>query len=275
MGLNAEAVLLLDGEGNALFAKNADDEHAPASLVKLMTLYLAYADLETRRVARADPVTISPKAARTPRYRIGLRASETVPFELLLDGMVIASANDAATAVAEHLSGNEESFVARMNAEATRLGLTATRFTNPHGLPDPNQRSTARDLATLTARLLEDFSAVRTLLGRKTFVYRGRVYTRRIPLLQDPGGIQAVKTGFTNEAGYNLAVAAWRGGQRFVAILLGAPSRALSFFDAQKLLRYGFVQSGGESSAEELRTLAGRNGPRLALPPPSPPSRKH
>lgn len=269
MALNAEAILLLDTEGNILFAKNAEEEHAPASLVKLMTLYLAYADLEAGRVGWEEPVRISPKAARTPRSRMGLRAGETVPFQLLLEGIAIASANDAATAVAEHLSGDEEDFVTRMNAEAKALGLTATRFANPHGLPDPNQRSTARDLAALTAKLLEDFPAVQALLGRKTFVYRGRVYNRRILLFQGPGDVQALKTGFTNEAGYNLAVAARRSGQRFLAILLGAPSRRLSFQAAQRLLQYGFVQAGLDPPAQERRGLRRPSGTRFSLLPPS------
>jgi len=265
IALNAEAVLLLDLDGKILFAKNAEDEHAPASLVKLMTLYLAYEDMKAGRVRREEAVTISPNAARTPRYRMGLRAGETVPFRLLLEGAAIASANDAATAVAEHLGGDEESFVARMNAEARKLGLTATRFANPHGLPDPNQRSTASDLAILTTRLLENFPAVRALLSRKTFIYRGKVYNRQIPLFQDPWGVQALKTGFTKESGYNLAVAAWRGGHRFLLIVLGAPSRVLSFLDAQKLLQYGFVEAGLEPSVEEPRPLPRRTGTRLSL----------
>lgn len=242
--LTAEAVLLLDDEGKILVEKNAEAEHAPASLVKLMTLYLAYQDQEAGRVELEEPVTISMRAAQTPRYRMGLRAGETVPLGLLLEGVAIASANDAATAVAEHLDGDEPSFVERMNAEAQRLGLAATRFANPHGLPDPGQWSTARDLATLMAKLLEDFPTVQALLGRRHFVYRGKVYTRRIPLAPVSWGLQALKTGFTNEAGYNLALAAARGGQRFLAILLGSQSRRLSFLDAQKLLQHGFAQLG-------------------------------
>ena len=251
--LSAGAVLLLDPQGNVLFAKNAEEEHAPASLVKLMTLYLAYEDLDAGRVEWEEPITTSLKASRTPRYRIGLRAGEVVPFGVLLEGVAIASANDAAVAVAEHLAGDEESFVARMNAKAHELGLAATRFANPHGLPDPGQRSTARDLAALTDHLLHDHPGVRTILGGKTFIYRGRVYSRRVPPLIEAGGIQAFKTGFTNEAGYNLAVVAWLEGQRFLGIVLGSPTRGLSFLDAQRLIRYGLVQSGLEPPAENRR----------------------
>ena len=253
LALTAEAVLLIDPRGNVLFAKNAEEEHAPASLVKLMTLYLAYEDLEAGWADWEDPVTVSLKASRTPRYRMGLRVGEVVPFGVLLEGVAIASANDAATAVAEHLAGDEESFVARMNAKAQELGLTATRYANPHGLPDPAQRSTARDLAALTDHLLHDFPGVRTILGGKTFIYRGRVYSRRVPPFIETGGVQAFKTGFTNEAGYNLAVAAWLDGRRFVGIVLGAPSRGLSFLDAQRLIRYGLMLSGLDPPAENHR----------------------
>jgi D-alanyl-D-alanine carboxypeptidase len=242
--LSAEAVLLLDAQGKVLFAKNASEDHAPASLVKLMTLYVACEAIEAGRAQWDEPAVISPRAAQTPRYRMGLRAGESVPLRTLLEGVAIASANDAATAVAEHLAGSEEAFVAQMNTKAEELGLRATHFANAHGLPDPAGRSTAEDLAKLTGRLLEDHPASRTLLGGATFVYRGRVYSRNIPLFHDPGGVQALKTGFTRAAGYNLAVAAWRAGERFVLIVLGAHSRSLSFRDARALLEYGFHETG-------------------------------
>jgi D-alanyl-D-alanine carboxypeptidase len=251
--LNAEAVLLVDTEGRTVFAKNPSLDHAPASLVKLMTLYLAFEDLEANRAELDDPVVVSHAAATTPRYRMGLRKGEIVALRTLLEGVAIASANDAATAVAEHLSGDEATFVARMNAKALDFGMTATRYANPHGLPDPQQRSNASDIAKLMARLLQDHPGARTMLGGQTFVYRGRVYARHISLFNDPGGVQALKTGFTREAGYNLAVSAWRGGQQFVMIVLGARTRAQSFLDGKKLLRYGFIEAGLDSQEEPRR----------------------
>jgi len=242
--LNAESVLLLDSEGRTLHSKHPDLVRAPASLVKLMTLYLALEDLEARRADLDEPVRVTSYAATTPKYRMGIRPGEQVALRILLEGVAIASANDAATAVAEHLSGDEVNFVARMNAKGQEMGLGNTLFTNPHGLPDPEQRSSARDLARLTMRLLRDHPAARPLLGGQTFIFRGRVYTRHIPLFHDPLGVQALKTGFTQEAGYNLAVAAWRDGQQFVMILLGCRSRQLSFLDAKRLLHYGFVETG-------------------------------
>jgi D-alanyl-D-alanine carboxypeptidase len=265
--LNAEAVLLLDAEGRTVFSKNPQVERAPASLVKLMTLYLAFDALDEGKVDLDDSVSISANAATTARYRMGLKAGERVSLRTLLEGVAIASANDAATAVAEHVGGDEATFVDRMNARARALGLTATRFANPHGLPDPSQRTVARDMAQLTARLLHDHPASRTLLGGQTFIYRGRVYARHIPLFDDPLGVQALKTGFTNEAGYNLAVGAWRGGQEFTMIVLGCRSRAQSFLDAKRLLHFGFVEAGLEPPSErpsprKSRPARARSAPR-------------
>jgi len=253
LSLSAESVLLVEPGGRTLYAKNPEDDRAPASLVKLMTIYLAYEDLEAGRVELDEPVVISGNAAHTPRYRMGLRTGEQVTVRTLLEGVAIASANDAATALAERLSGDEAAFVARMNMKAHELGLGGTRFANAHGLPDPAQRSTARDLAQLTARLLHDHPASRTMLGSQTFIFNGRVHTRHIPLFEDPGGVQALKTGFTSEAGFNLAVSAWRNGQQFVMIVLGARTRAQSFLDAKKLLRYAFVEAAGEPASERTR----------------------
>jgi D-alanyl-D-alanine carboxypeptidase len=139
--------------------------------------------------------------------------------------------------VAERLAGDEEVFVGRMNAEAERMGLTRTVFANPHGLPDPREHTTARDMAVLAQRLLRDFPESRELLGETEFPWRGRVFRRRIPLFRDPGGVTALKTGFTLEAGYNLAVAAARAGHRLLCIVLGAETRGLSFMDAGRLLQ--------------------------------------
>src|SRR5262249_29061399 len=163
--VSAEAVVLLDLEtGKVLFEKNAEGDRAPASLVKMMTLYIAYEELRAGNVAWAEPVTYGPNVKRTPRFRIGLVTGQVVPFETLLAAVAIASANDAATAVADRLAESEEKFVERMNAEAARLGLTHTVFANPHGLPDPRQRTTARDMATLAEALLRDFPESRILL---------------------------------------------------------------------------------------------------------------
>jgi D-alanyl-D-alanine carboxypeptidase len=240
--VSAEAVLLLDLDtGKVLFEKNAKEDRAPASLVKMMTLYIAYQDIRADRVSRGEQVMIGPNVMKTPRYRIGLVTGQVVAFDTLLAAVAIASANDAATAVAERLAESEEKFVERMNAEAERMGLAHTVFANPHGLPDPRQRTTARDMATLAENLIRDFPESRSLLGDTDFAWRGRVFRRRIPLFRDPGGVTALKTGFTLEARYNIAVAAaGRAGQKLLCVVLGAETRGLSFLDAGRLLKFGF-----------------------------------
>ena len=176
-----------------------------------------------------------PAAPLTPRYRMGLRAGELVPLARLLEGVAIASANDAATAVAEHLGGTEGAFVGRHERQGARSwGFTPPTSPTPTACPIPAQRSTAADLARLIATPAPRLSRRRgRCWAAQTFVYRGRVYSRRIPLFQDPGGVQALKTGFTREAGYNLAISAWRVGQHFVLIVLGSQTRSLSFRDAK------------------------------------------
>jgi D-alanyl-D-alanine carboxypeptidase (penicillin-binding protein 5/6) len=252
--VTAEAGLLLDlASGRVLYAKNVEEIRAPASLVKLMTLYLAYQDLRGGKIRLDDPSIVSHNAVLTGRYRMGLQAGQVVPVEILLAGVAIASANDAATALAEHLAGSEELFVERMNAEAQRIGLAHTRFANPHGLPDPLQRTTASDMALLAQTLLREFPESGDVLQRTEFVWRGRIYQRRIPLFRDPGGVTALKTGYTLEARYNLAVAAGKAGSRLLCIILGAETRGLSFLDAGRLLKFGFGEPVKEPRREPRR----------------------
>ena len=275
--LNAARALLIDSTtGQTLFSKDADSAHAPASLVKMMTLYLAFEDLQSGRVTMDDLVGVSLRASETPRYRMGLEAGELVPLRVLMEAVGIASANDAATALAEYLgSGDEAAFVARMNEKARELGLHATTFANAHGLPAPGQRTTARDMSELIARLLRDHPGARTILGGQSFVHRGRVYGRSIPLFKDPGGVEALKTGFTGEAGYNLAVATWRGGQEFLIIVLGAKTRQLSYLDAARALRFGFTEAGLDAPRPAPKSAAriirrGAKRPARAVKAPAP-----
>jgi UDP-N-acetylmuramoyl-L-alanyl-D-glutamate--2,6-diaminopimelate ligase len=243
--LDAESAVLLDAHGASLFEHQADSPHPPASLVKLMTLYLAFDDVAAGRVHLDDPVRISRYAVLTPHPRLPLREGDVVPLRILMQGVAIRSANAAATALAEHLAGAEPAFVDRMNDKARELGLGATRFATPHGLPHRHQWSTARDLARLLGRLVHDHPTSRRMLGRQAFRFRARVFARSIPLFRDPGRVEALKTGFTNEAGYNLAVAARRAGRLVLAVVLGSQTRALSFRDARTVLRAGPLHPAG------------------------------
>jgi D-alanyl-D-alanine carboxypeptidase len=250
--LTSNAALLLDlSTRRVLAAKNPEKEYPPASLAKLMTLYLAFEAMEQRGVRRYDRVLISRRAAKTAPSKMGLKAGERVALYTLLEAIAIISANDAATAAAEHLDKTEEAFVDRMNRKAKALGLTRTRFINPHGLPGPGQWSTAQDLAHLSLQLLQDHPGARELLSRRTFAYRGYLHRRQVPLYQNPGGIQALKTGYTEEAGFNLMVTAAQEGETLLCILLGASTRQARTKDARQLLHYGFANR--TRGAEDLQ----------------------
>jgi D-alanyl-D-alanine carboxypeptidase len=249
--------------GRVLYAKNPEGEHAPASLVKLMTLYLALESVRAAEIRLSDLVVVSSYAATVDRYRMGLRAGEWVSFQTLLEGVAIASANDAAVAVAEAVAGTIEAFVDRMNAKARKIGLSHTRFANPHGLPGGEQYATAADLALLTWRLLSDYLEAGRFLEGQRFIHAGRVFERRFPLFQNPGGIMALKTGYTAEAGYNLAVVAQKSGKHLLVVILGADSRGSSFSEAARLLNFGF------RNGEPPRALrSARQGPRLGASTP-------
>jgi D-alanyl-D-alanine carboxypeptidase len=258
-----------EGQVQVLYAKNPEGERAPASLVKLMTLYLALESVRAGEIRLSDVVLISPNAATADRYRMGLRAGERVTLETLLGGVAIASANDAAVAVAEAVEGSVEAFVARMNARAQEIGLVHTRFANPHGLPGGEQYATAADLALLALRLLADYPEAGRFLEGQRFVHRGRVYERHFSLFQNPGGILALKTGYTGEAGYNLAVVARKSGKQLLVVLLGAGTRGGSFSEAARLLNLGFKNGEPEppralKSARRgvrARAAAGRSVP--------------
>jgi UDP-N-acetylmuramyl-tripeptide synthetase len=233
--LDAPAAVVLDAEGLPRFAQHAERPRAPASLVKLMTLYLAFEALARGRVTPDATVDISASAATTPHPRLRLRAGDRVRVRSLLQAVAIRSSNAAATALAEAIAGNESTFVARMNETAEILGLDATRFANAHGLPHRHQRSTALDLARLLQRLCRDHHEARALLGRQVFAFRGARYVRTATLPRRRG-VLALKTGFTWEAGYNLAIAWQAPGVDRQVVVLGASSRARSFADARRLL---------------------------------------
>ncbi|HUR35545.1 MAG TPA: UDP-N-acetylmuramyl-tripeptide synthetase [Vicinamibacterales bacterium] len=232
------AVVMTEDAGHVLFARNEQLLRPPASLVKLMTMLVAFEAVAQGRVGLRDRVTISRYAALTPHPRLTLRAGDRVTLRTLLAATAIRSSNLAATAVAEHVAGAEGAFVSMMNARAAALGLTATRFATPHGLPHRLERSTAADLARLTRELVGRHPASRELLARRGVRCVGRAYRRTVPLLGARLGVQAVKTGFTWDAGYNLAITWQRGGRRLVGVLLGAASRAGSFADARRILRH-------------------------------------
>jgi len=243
LSVNAKAAALVDADsGQLLFDHNATARIPPASLTKLMTVYLAYDALRGGSVRLDDPVAVSREAARMGGSQIFLRRGDQIRFENLLRGVAIASGNDATVALAEHVAGFPGTFVAQMNAKAAQLGLRDTQFQNPHGLPTDNQYSTARDVAFLAVHLIRDHPAVLQLHSTKTFEFNGIRQENRNRLLWKDPRVDGLKTGWLEESGYHIVATAKAGERRLVAVVLGARNERTREEAALRLINYGFKQ---------------------------------
>jgi len=252
--LSARAWLLLDAASSATLAAHEPTLRLePASLSKLMTAYVVFIALAERRIALDDPVNVSRAAFSAPGRsgsRMFIEPGRPVIVQELLRGLIVASGNDAAVALAEHASGTEAAFVERMNAEARRLGLADTRFANPTGQSDPQQYSTARDLARLAMRLGADFPQYRALFREREFTYNRITQANRNRLLWSDPAVDGLKTGHLEASGWSIVATATRPRgtgdgafeRRLIAVVLGAPSDAVRAQDALRLLNYGFSE---------------------------------
>lgn len=238
----AKAYILVDTlSGQTLAAVAENEPLEPASLTKVMTAYLVFAAMRAGELDAAKPVTVPEKAVRAGGARMFLAPGKPVAVADLLRGMIVQSANDAAIALAEATAGSQEAFVARMNEQARRMGLANTAFANPTGFPAPGHHASARDLATLAARLIADFPEHFRLYSEKEFTYDKITQANRNRLLWTDPTVDGMKTGFTESAGYCLLATARRGERRLVAVVLGTQSDALRTSETQKLLNFGFL----------------------------------
>jgi D-alanyl-D-alanine carboxypeptidase (penicillin-binding protein 5/6) len=240
--LPARAFVLVEAQsGTELAAVNADVRLPPASLTKLMTAYLLFGDLRAGRLKLDEHVAVSRYAARLPGARMFLREGESVPAEDLFKGMLVQSGNDATFALIERASGTLPVFVARMNAMAAELGLTNTHFANATGLNNPQHYSTARDLTRLAVAVQRDFPEYAGWFALQEYRWAGIAQPNRNPLLRDPG-VDGLKTGHTEAAGYCLVASAQRDGMRLIATLLGTDSEQERARSGRRLLDFGFRQ---------------------------------
>ncbi|MBS0242295.1 MAG: serine hydrolase [Proteobacteria bacterium] len=263
--LKANPVLLFEpASGRVLYAEDPDRLWHPASVTKLMTLYLAFEAAKTGAVAWDADVPLSEHARAQPATRIGLRGGIKITLEQAVRGLVLRSANDFATAIAERVGGTEEKFVEAMNATAKRLGMTRTVFRNPHGLPDEEQVTTARELAILTTALLKDFPDRAEVFSTPTVViHKGTFYSQN-DLLRSLPGADGMKTGFTCASGYNVVASATRDGHRVVAIVLGALNRDKRSQRATELIEAGFSFLATEHPENAEILTAGHHTPTHA-----------
>lgn len=237
----ASSYILMDAEsGRVIVEHNSDERLPPASLTKMMTAYIAERELDQGRVSMDDQVTISVNAWKTGGSRMFVREGTTVRMEDLLKGIIIQSGNDASVAVAEHIAGSEDAFADIMNQQAQLLGMENTQFQNATGLPDSDHYSSARDLAILAKRTINDFPENYPLYAQKYFTYADIRQPNRNSLLWRDPSVDGLKTGHTEEAGYCLVASAKRDDMRLIAVVMGTSSEKARAQEVQKLLNYGF-----------------------------------
>lgn len=238
--LAARAWLLIDHHtGQVLAAKDADQKVEPASLTKMMTSYVVSTALRDGRLKRDQVVPVSEKAWKAIGSRMFIDPKQTVTVEQLLHGLIIQSGNDAAIALAEATAGSEEAFAGLMNVEARRLGMTNTHYVNATGLPDPAHLTTAHDLARLTAALIRDFPEDYALYKGKDYTWNKIRQPNRNRLLWLDKGVDGVKTGHTESAGYCLVASRDDGARRLTAVVLGTASDNARVQETLALLHYG------------------------------------
>lgn len=270
--LDCASALLMEAEsGRVLFEYNADDRHAPASITKIMTMLLVCEAVDAGQISLDDTVTTSPYASSMGGSEIWLEPYETMTVDEMLRATAIASANDAAVALGEHLAGTEAMFADKMNQKAAQLGMDSTHFVNACGLDEAGHLSTARDVALMSREMLLHHTEVRDYCSIWMDTLRGGatqlVNTNK--LLKSYRGITGLKTGTTGQAGVCISASAERDGLRLIAVVLGSASGKERFQAASTLLDYGFAHY--ESAAAALpgdapQTLPVEHGTAATVP---------
>lgn len=258
--LNARSAILVDmKDGAILFEQNADAPIAPASITKVLSLYVVFEAIRRGEVRLWDTVHVSRQAAATRGSSMGLRIGDEVPLKEIIKGMAVVSGNDACVAVAEHVSGGVENFVREMNGKARELGMTNSFFKTPHGLPADGQLTSARDVALLSLAYLSRYPESLHIHSQQTYTYTNRVRHNANRLLGRCHGVDGLKTGFVSASGYNLAATAKRGDTRLIAVVLGTQSPAIRARETERLLEFGFrLLERQESPAMEARNDGNR-----------------
>ncbi|GIX46254.1 MAG: D-alanyl-D-alanine carboxypeptidase [Candidatus Tectimicrobiota bacterium] len=264
--INAKSAVLMDAHtGQVLVAYRETLRLPPASFAKLLTLYLVFDTLRHGKLRLDDEIYVSKKAWRTGGSRMFIEVGSKVPLRELIKGIAVVSGNDACVAVAEHLYGSTELFAQAMNTLAASIGMRHSHFTNPHGLPDENQYTTALDMALLARSYLANFPEALQFHSMQEYTYAGIRQHNRNGLLRKDPSVDGLKTGYIAEAGYHLLATAKRDGWRLIAVVMGAESPSIRETEALKLLNYGyrhFVRLMPLRAGEPLATLPVWKGKR-------------
>jgi D-alanyl-D-alanine carboxypeptidase len=262
------ASIVIDaGSGAVLAASEPTQRWYPASLTKLMTLYLVFQAIEGKRLQLADRLTVSAHAAAQPATGLGLAAGEKISIKDAILAVITQSANDAAVALAEAAAGSETAFVAAMNSQAGKLGMAQTRFANASGLPDPGEATSARDMAMLARALQHDFPQHYHFFAARQVEFHRTSLPTINAILGAYRGADGLKTGFTCDSGYNLVASAMRDERRLIAVVLGAPNRANRTAAMVQLLDRGFATPASATLAATLLPPSGDPPPPHQLGP--------
>lgn len=239
--VDANAAVLYHPDTNTtVLSQNADEQLPPASLAKLMTLYILFDAIKANKVTLDSELPISEKAWRMGGSKMFLEVGKTVRVEDLIYGMAVSSGNDACIVTAEYLAGSEEAFADLMNQHAEKLGMSNTVFKNASGWPAPDMHTTAHDMALLAEALIEEHPAYYHYFSIPEFTYNGIRQTNRNRLLQQNNGVDGLKTGHTEEAGYHLVASAKQNGERLISVVMGTEGFSQREQANATLLRFGF-----------------------------------
>jgi D-alanyl-D-alanine carboxypeptidase len=272
--LVSESIVIDIETSRVLSQVNAEAITYPASLTKMMTLYLTFQALNAGRLRLDQYLPVSYQAASRTPTKLGLRPGESISVQDLILGLVTRSANDAACVLAEGLAGSEADFAEHMTRQARHLGMTNTAYRNASGLPDPDQYTTARDQAQLAIALYRDFPREYRYFSTREFYFRGKTIHNHNHLLDWYEGADGIKTGYIGASGFNLAASAVRNGHRLIGVIMGGPSAGTRDREMAALLDQGFEEVGGGTTI-----VAHREAPALptvaeAVPSPSPGARE-
>ncbi len=281
------AAIVVDAEsGSVLYESNSGARTYPASLTKMMTLYLLFEAIEAKQVKLDDLLPVSAHAAVQPATDLGLQAGQRISVEKAILGLIVHSANDAAVVVAEALGGTESQFAAMMTKTARELGMTSTQYQNASGLPNPGQVTNARDIAVLARALITRFPGFYPYFATETFTYGGRLYITHNHVVESYAGADGLKTGYIRASGYNVATSAVRNGHRIIAVVMGGRNAYARDAQMTALLDQGFAlvanrpktqfasaalpQAPTIASAQASKTTKTVGAPAVLVPPAKP-----
>jgi D-alanyl-D-alanine carboxypeptidase len=261
------ASIVVDADtGQVLHAVNADTRNYPASLTKMMTLYMVFEALENGTLKLDQRLKVSRRASGMPPSKLGLKRGQTITVEDAILALTTKSANDVAVVVAEALAGKETTFAKRMTEAARKIGMSRTTFRNASGLPNRGQKSTARDMVRLAKALMENYPQYYHYFSTRSFTYNGRTYRNHNKLLKNYKGTDGIKTGYTRASGFNLVSSVERNGRRIIAVVFGGKTSRSRDRHMVKLLDRGFTKMAS-MGVKTIPEVPGRNPFQNPAPP--------